>query len=126
MTFKTLALAALALVAAPAMAVPAYESYVAVCNSDSQSVHFINFPSHDCKGESWNVTNPLESCEGAELPIVHKKYTWNAFCNDTDIWFMNYNNMNCTGKSILTRTYITNKCENCPWYYKNCKQGGPF
>ena len=49
-----------------------YKSYGAYCNSSSTEVVFVNFPERDCKGELWNVTNPLNSCEFASLPIVGK------------------------------------------------------
>ena len=51
--------------------------------------------------------------------------TWNAFCNATHIWFDNYDNKDCSGKSILTRVYETGKCINCPKLQPNCKNG-PF
>eukprot|EP00750_Incisomonas_marina_P015778 INCI18632.1.p1 GENE.INCI18632.1~~INCI18632.1.p1 ORF type:complete len:143 (-),score=17.17 INCI18632.1:82-459(-) len=118
-----LAAAAVAL-SAPALCSATYSSYVAVCDSTSTSVVFQNYLEHDCKHPEPNVTNPLNSCEKAKLLGV--KYTWKAFCNETDIWFENYDNQNCSGKSILTRDYVTNKCINCPLSDPiNCKNG-PF
>lgn len=59
-------------------------------------------------------------------PHAFTASTWKAFCNETDIWFENYDNEDCSGKSILTRDYVTNKCVNCPLSDPvNCKNG-PF
>ena len=116
----------LALLALGALATPAYKSYVAVCDSSSSSVTFVNYPEHHCAGTSWNVTNQLNTCVETELPIVHIHYTWNAFCNSSAIWFNNFKNLDCSGSSILTRTYLTYQCVDCPWYDSNCKNGPPI
>ena len=113
-------------VLAAAVSAKSYTSWIAQMNGDS-SVTFINFPSHNCNGESYNVTDAVNSCEVAELPIVDKKYTWKGFSNSSYMWFENYNNMDCSGASILTRTYLLGECQNCPWTWPfDCKQGPPI
>ena len=110
---------------AVAVAATEYKSYVAHCDGSSSSVTFTNYPDKDCAGQSWTVTNQLNQCVQTELPIVHTKYTWNAYCNSTDIWFNNFHNLDCSGSSMLTRTYVTSQCVNCPWYRPSCKNGPP-
>ena len=121
------ALIALVAVAAATVSAHSYTSWIAQINAGGDSVTFINFPSHNCAGTSYNVTNPLNSCEVAELPIIDKKYTWKAGSNATNVWFENFNNMDCSGASILTRTYGDfGVCQNCPWHWPiDCKQGPP-
>ena len=122
------ALIALVAVAAATVSAHHYTSWIATLHDDGNSVTFINFPDHNCGGDSYNVTNPLNSCQVAELPIIDKKYTWRGGSNSSAVWFENFNNMECSGSSILTRTYTPlNECQNCPWHWPiDCKQGPPI
>ena len=128
---RAFATAALALVlmccAATTVSAKYYTSWITTIDPEANTVTFVNFPSHNCEGSSYNVTDIMNKCQVAELPIVHKKYTWNAFFNSTAMWFENYDNMQCQGKSILTRTYTPfNTCQNCPLHWPIDCKNGPF
>jgi hypothetical protein len=85
-----------------------YGSYIAVCDSTSTSVTFINYPHANCLGAPSNFTTPIGGCQ-TEFLIA----SWNSSCNDSVIQYFNYLGTTCSGSSILTRTYKTHNCYNC-------------
>jgi len=105
----TLCFAALCAISACGASAPDYGSYFAICNSDSKFVRFHNFNQTDCKGPSTVKEMPLTGCH-RELIL----FSWDAKCNGTNMWYNNFADLHCTGKSVLTRMYITNRCFNCP------------
>jgi len=88
---------------------PNYGSYVAVCSSDSTAVVFMNYDQQNCTGTLSNYSKPVGVCE-VEFVVA----SWNALCNATNIWYNNFLGTTCSGSSILTRTYPTFQCKNCP------------
>jgi len=93
-----------------------YGSYVAICDSSSANVTFVNFPRYNCSGEATVFTTQLNYC-GSELAF----FSWKGFCNSTNMWYINYGNSDCSGSSVLTRMYNTYQCQNCP--NPECKNG---
>lgn len=88
---------------------PNYGSYVTTCDTQTQEVTFINYEQQNCAGTSTNYSKPLNACK-TELIF----FSWNAFCNDTNMWYNNFDNLHCSGSSILTRMYTVGSCFNCP------------
>ena len=86
-----------------------YGSYLSVCTQLSTQVTFMNYDQRDCKGTLSNYSKPVGQCE-TEFLIG----SWNALCNQTNIWYNNFLGTTCSGGSVLTRTYPTYACTNCP------------
>ena len=88
---------------------PNYGSYVTTCDQVNQAVIFHNYAQQNCAGSFTNFTKPLNKCY-PELLI----FSWNGFCNSTNMWYNNFGNTNCAGNSVLTRMYTVGDCFNCP------------
>ena len=97
---------------------PVYGSYVVICNPNSANVTFVNYPQYGCLGEASLYVMPLNVCHH-ELLI----FSWNAVCNNTNMWYNNFPDTDCAGSSVLTRMYVTFSCQNCT--NPECKNG-PF
>ena len=95
---------------------PNYGSYVTTCDQVNQAVVFHNYPMQNCAGAFTNFTKPLNSCH---IEVV--KYSWNGFCNATNMWYNNFNGTTCAGNSFITRMYTVGECFNCP--NPECKNG---
>jgi hypothetical protein len=111
----TLLVACFVIVAAVAQQ-PDYGSYVVVCNPRSKNVTFVNFPQYGCIGEASLYVMPLADCK-SEFLIG----SWNAVCNETNMWYQNFLDPVCAGGSVCTRMYETFSCQNCT--NQNCKNG---
>ena len=110
----TFALVALALIATAARA--DYGSYTVICDQYSSNVTFVNFPLYDCQGEASLFVMPLNQCYPEMVT-----YSWNGFCNQTNMWYNNFNGTTCDAPSLLTRMYVTLSCQNCT--NVECKNG---
>ncbi|CUG92907.1 membrane-associated protein, putative [Bodo saltans] len=85
-----------------------YGSYVVICDETFKNVTFVNFPLYNCQGVPTLFSEPLNTC-GSELAV----FSWNGFCNATNMWYNNFAAPNCTGTSVLSRMYVTYQCKNC-------------
>ena len=88
-----------------------YGSYVAVCNTESSVLSFVNFPLSGCRGNSTLFTEVLNTCETETYQ--GQTYGWNAFCNSTIAVYNNFDDGKCAGQSALSRCYKTMTCCNC-------------
>jgi hypothetical protein len=94
-----------------------YGSYVTICDQYSSNVTFVNFPLYDCQGDATLYVMPLNQC----FPELNNEYSWNGFCNQTNMWYNNFNGSSCSGQSLLSRMYVTMSCQNCT--NVECKNG---
>jgi hypothetical protein len=107
------AIVAAVLAAAVVSATGDFGSYIVTCTETN--VTFQNWPTQNCQGApSGNSSGALNQC-GREFHFL----SWNAQCNATNMWYSNFLDEHCTGKSELTRWYTTNACFNC--LNKECK-----
>jgi hypothetical protein len=93
-----------------------YGSYVVICDQYSSNATFVNFPLYDCQGDASLYVMPINQC----FPEL-VTYSWNGFCNQTNMWYNNFNGTTCADKSLLTRMYVTLSCQNC--LNVECKNG---
>eukprot|EP00053_Salpingoeca_punica_P023555 m.10645 g.10645 ORF g.10645 m.10645 type:complete len:127 (-) comp5273_c0_seq1:209-589(-) len=91
-----------------------YGSYVAMCDESSNAVVFTNWDQQNCTGSATNFTTPLNQC----LPEL-MFFSWIGHCDNRHMWYQNFKSKDCTGSSVVTRTYQTYTCFNCP--NKECK-----
>ena len=94
-----------------------YGSYVVLCNSWNANVTFVNYPQRDCEGEPSLYVMPLNQCHTESY--MNKNFSWNGFCNSTNMWYNNFEGLGCKEGSVLSRWYVTYQCKNCP--NKECK-----
>lgn len=107
-----LVVAALMVLAAVTLVSAQYGSYITYC--EKEQVTFMNFRENDCASGSYtgNYSKPLGGCH-SELVF----FSWNAAChqpNESAMQYYNYKNSDCSGDSVLTRTYTLGQCFNCP------------
>ncbi len=98
-----------------------FGSYVVICDETSSNATFVNFPLYNCLGEPSLYPMPINQC----FPEM-VTYSWNGFCNQTNMWYNNFNGTTCDGNSrmagsLLTRMYTTMSCQNC--LNVECKNG---
>ena len=93
-----------------------FGSYVVICDTYSSNATFVNYPLYDCQGAPSIYTMPLNQC----FPEL-VTYSWNGFCNLTNMWYNNFNGTQCADDSLLTRMYVTLSCQNCT--NVECKNG---
>jgi hypothetical protein len=96
-----------------------FGSYITSCDAWSTNVTFTNFAEQDCQGPSTSFATQLNQCATEHPPNISATYSWNSKCNATNMWYNNFANTKCAGKSVLTRWYTTHRCFNC--LTKDCK-----